>query len=154
MKIKHLHIIISLAVIVSACGSSSNEIDLVTGIASEDPLNFVWGFGFEGEEATSPGPTITVHKGEAFTINFKNETLYDDGRIDSNRHNFMIVADKDVNASAMVALWGAEVGGTRIMMGISRLGRAHRSPSSRKKLGNSIMFASLRGILLTECGVA
>lgn len=111
MKLKQFHIILFLSIIITACASSTNEIVLVSGIASEDPQNFVWGFGFEGEKATSPGPTITVRKGETVTITFKNEALYEDGRIDSNRHNFLIVADKDANSSAMVPLWGAEVGG-------------------------------------------
>ena len=111
MKLKHLLIFLSLLIIISACGPSTNEIVLVSGIASEDPLNFIWGFAFEGEAATSPGPTITVYKGQEVTITFKNEALYEDGRTDTNRHNFLIVADKDGNSSAMLPLWGAQVGG-------------------------------------------
>ena len=111
MKRKHFLVIFALSIIISACGSSTNEIVLVSGIASEDPTNFLYGFGFEGEKATSPGPTITVYKGETVTITFKNETHYEDGRTDTNRHNLVIVADKDINSSAMVPLWGAVVGG-------------------------------------------
>ncbi len=111
MKLKLFLVIFSLSIIVTACGSNTNEIVIVSGIASELPEDFAWGFRFEGEEATSPGPTITVHKGETVTITFKNEALFEDGRIDTNLHNFLIVADKDVNSSAMVPLWGATVGG-------------------------------------------
>jgi len=110
-KLKYILFTFILSMILTACGSGTNEIVLVSGIASEDPLNFVWGFGYEGEEATSPGPVITLTKGEEVTITFLNEALYEDGRTDTNRHNFMIVADKDANASAMEVLWGAEVGG-------------------------------------------
>ena len=94
-----------------ACGSGSGDIVLVSGIASEDPDNFIWAFGFEGEEATSPGPTITVRVGETVTITFKNETLREDGTTDSQRHNLIIVSDKDMNSSAMELLWEAQVGG-------------------------------------------
>ncbi len=111
MKVKLFLIVFSISIIITACGPSTNEIVLVSGIASEDPQNFLWGFAFEGEEATSPGPTITVYKGETVTITLKNEAHYEDGRIDSNRHNILIVADKDINSSAMVPLWGAVVGG-------------------------------------------
>lgn len=111
MKLKHFLIIFALSIVATACGSGTNEIVLVSGIASEDPLNFEWGFGFEGEKATSPGPTLTIYKGETVTLTFINEALYEDGRIDTNRHNFLVVADKDANASAMAPLWGAQVGG-------------------------------------------
>lgn len=104
--------LLTICLILSACGSTSEGIVIVSGIASEDPENFLNGFSFEGEDATSPGPTITVRKGETVTITFKNEGTFENGSPAYELHNFIIVADKDVNVSDMQPLWGAHVGGS------------------------------------------
>jgi len=95
-----------ICLLLFACSSASEGIVIVSGVVSEEPGNFAYGFSFEGEEATSPGPTIRVRKGETVTITFKNESYSYD------QHNFIIVADKDVNVSDMQPLWGAHVGGS------------------------------------------
>ncbi len=69
------------------------------------------GFGVEGEDITSPGPTIRVRKGETVTITFENAHYRETGSPFPEPHNFTIVADKDVPRLEMEPLWGAHVGG-------------------------------------------
>ncbi len=63
------------------------------------------GYALEGEDITSPGPTITVRVGEPVSITFKN---LDD--FIPEPHDFTIVADMDETALLRDAdpLWGAE----------------------------------------------
>jgi len=111
-RIRMISFLLVICFLLSACGSASEGIVIVSGVATEDPENFAYGFSFEGEEVTSPGPTITVRKGETVTITFKNETSFENGNPAYGPHNFTIVADKDVNVSDMQPLWGAHVGGS------------------------------------------
>ncbi len=64
------------------------------------------GFALEGEDITSPGPTITVRAGEPVTITFK---VADE--IVPEPHDFFIVAEKDypevLLAKLEGPLWGA-----------------------------------------------
>lgn len=69
------------------------------------------GFAVESEEATSPGPTIRVRKGETVTITFENAHYLEDGRPFGAQHNLFVVADKDVSWIEMEPLWGGHVGG-------------------------------------------
>jgi len=65
------------------------------------------GYALEGEDITSPGPTITVRVGEPVTITFKNA---DDYQVEP--HDFTIVAEMDETALLtkldVDPLWGAE----------------------------------------------
>ncbi len=64
------------------------------------------GFALEGEEITSPGPTITVRVGEPVTIAFKNVHDFPEP------HDFTIVAEMDnlalLTKLLVDPLWGAE----------------------------------------------
>ncbi len=64
------------------------------------------GFALEGEEITSPGPTITVRVGEPVTITFKNAHDFPEP------HDFTIVAEMDnlalLTKLLVDPLWGAE----------------------------------------------
>ena len=90
--------------------SADEELVLVAGF-TDDPEDVLAGYAAEGEEITSPGPTIRVRKGETVTITFEN-AHYFDGRPFLEPHNFTVVADKDVPVGDMVSLWGANVGGS------------------------------------------
>jgi plastocyanin len=61
------------------------------------------GFGFEGEDIVSPGPTIVVKAGQPVTITFEN--VHEGFPVE---HNFVIVAEKDKYADRADPLWGAE----------------------------------------------
>ncbi len=110
-RLRRISLLSFVCLLLVACGSASEELVLVSGFASEDPANIVWGFAFEGGGASSPGPTIRVRKGETVTITFKNATFFMDGSPNYDRHNFVVVADKDANSSDMELMWGARVGG-------------------------------------------
>ena len=64
------------------------------------------GFALEGEDITSPGPTITVRAGEPVTITFKNVHDFPEP------HDFVIVAEMDnlalLSKPLVDPLWGAE----------------------------------------------
>ena len=70
-----------------------------------------FGFGFEGEDITTPGPTIRVRKGETVTITFENAHFRVGGRPFGAPHNFTVLADKDGRVREREPLWGAHVGG-------------------------------------------
>ena len=89
--------------------SAGEELVLVYGCC--DAVNDIAGYGVEGEEITSPGPTIRVRQGETVTITFENAHFRDDGTPFLEGHNFTVVADKDVPLYTMEPLWGAHVGG-------------------------------------------
>ncbi len=91
--------------------SSDEELVLTAGMDRDDPLDLFLFFGVEGEENSSPGPTIKVRKGETVTITFENMHFFLDGSPGGN-HNFVIVADKDIGWNKMEPLWGAYVGGS------------------------------------------
>ena len=79
----------------------STEAPVMFTVIGENTLGAVRSaFAFEGEDLDSPGPTITVRAGQPVTITLKNtgESLPAD-------HNFVIVAEKSVEADP---LWGAE----------------------------------------------
>ncbi len=100
-----------LALSAAGCGgdSAGEELVLVAGFPPGDTSKA--GFAVEGEDITSPGPTIRVRKGETVTITFENAHYYEDGRPFSESHNFTVVEDKDVPVLQMEPLWGAHVGG-------------------------------------------
>lgn len=91
-------------VLVSGLGGCSNsgeaddrELVLVAGQPSEGfgrrSVDDSVGFGFEGEEITAPGPTISVKAGEPVTITLKNDHYRND--IPFNQpHDFAVVADE------------------------------------------------------------
>jgi FtsP/CotA-like multicopper oxidase with cupredoxin domain len=90
--------------------SAGEELVLVAGMLT-DSSGWQAGFRVDGEEITSPGPTIRMRKGETVTITFENAHYLEDGRPFGAPHNFFIVADKDVHWMGMEPLWGAHVGG-------------------------------------------
>ena len=89
--------------------SAGEELVLVAGFVGDPPIG--GGFAVEGEEITSPGPTIRVRKGETVTITFENAHYREIGTPFPEPHNFTVVADKDVSVFEMEPLWGAHVGG-------------------------------------------
>ena len=91
--------------------SAGEELVLVAGLLN-DGSSWLAGLAVEGEEITSPGPTIKVRRGETVTITFDNEVYLEDGRPFGAPHNFTVVADKDVPWTQMEPLWGAHVGGS------------------------------------------
>ncbi len=97
--------------------SAGEELVLVAGLPPGDTRE-VTGFGVEGEDITSPGPTIRVRKGETVTITFENAHYYEDGRPFQSSHNFTVVEDKDVPVLQMEPLWGAHVGGSFQGLGV------------------------------------
>jgi uncharacterized cupredoxin-like copper-binding protein len=108
-----LILIFALSLVVAACGGgdsdTTKELVLVAGFPPGDTTKT--GFGVEGEDITSPGPTIRVRKGETVTITFENAHYLVDGRPFPEPHNFTVVEDKDVPEFEMELLWGAHVGG-------------------------------------------
>ena len=91
--------------------SAGEELVLVYGAGfTDDPEDILAGYAAEGEEISSPGPTIRVRKGETVTITFEN-AHYFDGEPFPEKHNFAVVTDKDVPVHEMEPLWGAHVGG-------------------------------------------
>jgi len=83
---------------------ASADIVLITGEAPQGFDN--GGFGFEGEEISSPGPTITVPAGESLTPVLRNVS-------DENiPHDFVVVGVRDRTASEPLAstdpLWGSQ----------------------------------------------
>ena len=108
MRLKTATVAALLVMAAAACGNGAAE-ELVL-VAGELDLRTT-GFAVEGEEITSPGPTIEVRKGETVTITFENAHYYEDGRPFTEPHNFTVVEDKDVSLLAMEPLWGAHVGG-------------------------------------------
>ncbi len=108
-----LILIFGLSLVVAACGGgdsdTTKELVLVAGFPPGDTTKT--GFGVEGEDITSPGPTIRVRKGETVTITFENAHYYEDGRPFTEGHNFNVVEDKDVSTLLMEPLWGAHLGG-------------------------------------------
>ena len=106
---------LALLLILAACGDglSTGEVELVVvaGVILDSGVARGGGFAVEGEDITSPGPTITVRKGETVTITFENAHFRPGGRPFGEPHNFTVVADKDVRVGDMEPLWGAHVGG-------------------------------------------
>ena len=92
--------------------SDGEELTLLAGMSPDDGSGWQAGYAVEGEETTSPGPTIIVHKGDTVTINFENAHLKEDGSPFGVEHNFTVVPDKDINWMDMVPLWDAHVGGS------------------------------------------
>jgi plastocyanin len=90
--------------------SDGEELVLIAGRLDVDS-GWQAGLGVEGEEITSPGPTITVNQGATVTITFENNHYLEDGRPFGVPHNIFIVSDKDVSFISMEPLWGAHVGG-------------------------------------------
>ena len=96
--------IFSLAfLLMAACSSLAEEqVHSVIGggIFTEGDRFTAVGFGFEGEDVVSPGPSITVRVREPVTITFENVDDYS-----GVPHDFVIVADKN---RSPVPLWGAQ----------------------------------------------
>ncbi len=111
MRLKTVTVAALLVMVAAACGNgAADELVLVAGFVPGSIRTI--GFAFEGEEITSPGPTIEVRKGETVTITFENAHYYEDGRAFSESHNLTVVEDKDLHpVSQMEPLWGAQVGG-------------------------------------------
>ncbi len=94
----------------SALGGEPAEFVVIGGVTipdNEEGSGRKPGFALEGEEITSPGPTITVPVGELVTIAVKN---VDDHQ--GEPHDFTIVAEMD-NLALLTKLlvdprWGAE----------------------------------------------
>jgi len=108
-----LILIFALSLVGAACGGgdsdTTKELVLVAGFPLGDTSK--GGFGVEGEDITSPGPTIRVRKGETVTITFENAHYLESGRPFGEPHNFTVVEDKDEFLSLLEPLWGAHVGG-------------------------------------------
>ncbi len=92
--------------------ADGEELVLVAGWAG-DPSDRLGGYAVEGEEITSPGPTIRVREGDTVTITFENAHFWEDGRPFGEPHNITIVRDKDESVWEMQPLWDANVGGYR-----------------------------------------
>lgn len=92
--------------------SAGEELSLHAGMFPDDGSGWQAGYAAEGEEITSPGPTIIVRKGDTVTINFENAHVKEDGSPFGVEHNFTIVLDKDINWMNMEPLWDAHVGGS------------------------------------------
>ena len=89
--------------------SAGEELVLVAGFPPG--VTTKAGFGVEGEDITSPGPTIRMRKGETVTITFENAHYLEGGSPFPEPHNFTVVEDKDVPVFEMEPLWSAHVGG-------------------------------------------
>lgn len=70
-----------------------------TIIAGEIELSGPYGFAFKGDKISSPGPTITVRKGDRVTITFTVG-----GKL---AHTFAVTTEKTYTATP---LWGAKIG--------------------------------------------
>ena len=118
MRLKTVTVAALLVMVAAACGDgAADELVLVAGFPPDSILKI--GFAFEGEEITSPGPTIEVRKGETVTITFENAHYYEDGRPFGESHNLTVVEDKDVRPEfQMEPLWGAQVGGSFQGLGV------------------------------------
>ena len=82
---------------------------LIAGIVvPEEGAPMEAGYAFEGEEVTSPGPTITARSGQQVTITLENMEDYV-----REPHNFVIVAEKGFGLAD--PLWGAET--ERLVLG-------------------------------------
>jgi FtsP/CotA-like multicopper oxidase with cupredoxin domain len=88
-----------LAISASGCsssGSADGEVVLVAGQPSEGyrdrTVDDSVGFGFDGDQPTTPGPTIRVKAGEPVTITLRNEHYRNDAPF-SEPHNFVVVTD-------------------------------------------------------------
>ena len=103
-----------VAAVAAACGSSEPTstpaayVVIPGQVILEEGAPTTVGFALEGEDITSPGPTITVGAGEPVTITLKN--VHDV----PTPHDFVIVAEIDwdnlalLNKSLVDPLWGAE----------------------------------------------
>ncbi len=101
-----------VAAIAAACGASeptpTPAAHVVIGgdVIPEEGAPTEAGFALEGEDITSPGPTITVRAGEPVTITFKNVHDFPEP------HDFVIVAEMDnlalLSKPLVDPLWGAE----------------------------------------------
>ncbi len=95
--------------LLAGCGEPA-EFVVIGGavIAYEDPDKRA-GYALEGEDITSPGPSITVRVGEPVTITFKNVHDFPEP------HDFTIVAEMDnlalLSKLLVDPLWGAETEG-------------------------------------------
>jgi uncharacterized cupredoxin-like copper-binding protein len=76
---------------------ASADMVLITGSAPQGFDN--GGFGFEGQEISSPGPTIRVSAGETLTLVLRNVSE------EFLPHDFTVVGEKDESAEP---LWGAQ----------------------------------------------
>ncbi len=104
--------LVSVLLIAAACGASeptpTPAAHVVIGgeTIPEEGSPIKPGFALEGEDITSPGPTITVRAGEPVTITFKNVHDFPDP------HDFVIVAEMDnlalLSKLLVDPLWGAE----------------------------------------------
>jgi FtsP/CotA-like multicopper oxidase with cupredoxin domain len=92
--------------------SDGEELVLHAGMFPDDGSGWQAGYAAEGEETTSPGPTIIVQKGDSVTITFENAHYKEDGTPFGVEHNFTIVPDKEISWMDMEPLWDAHVGGS------------------------------------------
>jgi len=79
--------------LIAGCGEPTEpaEFVVIAGILiPEEGPPTQGGYGLEGEDITSPGPTITARAGQLVTITFKN--MEDHVR---EPHNFVVAAEKD-----------------------------------------------------------
>lgn len=77
------------------------DLVLITGETRENLE--LGGFGFDGEEILSPGPTIRVSAGEPVTLVLENIHGYVDNELIP--HDFTVIGEKDESAAP---LWGAQ----------------------------------------------
>jgi len=95
----------------SALGGEPAELVVIGGVTipEEGALNIIKpGFALEGEDITSPGPTITVRAGQAVTITFKNLHDLNEPHF-TEPHDFTIVAEMgNFVLGTKDGLWGAE----------------------------------------------
>jgi plastocyanin len=80
---------------------ASADLVLITGETTENLE--LGGFAFEGEEISSPGPTIRLASGDEVALVLQNVHGYVDD--ESIPHNFTVVGEMDESAEP---LWGAQ----------------------------------------------
>lgn len=105
-------------VLLAGCGGEASEpsgsptaqvLAIVSGETRADGEK--GGYALEGEEISSnPGPTIRVKAGRPVEVSFDN--VHGAFHGESIPHDFVVVADKDIEAAAPLspgdALWGAQ----------------------------------------------
>ncbi len=96
-----------LLFLLAGCGGEPTELVVIGGVTvPEEGSRIKPGFALEGEDITSPGPTIRVRAGEPVTITFKNVHDFPEP------HDFTIVAEMDnlalLTKLLVDPLWGAE----------------------------------------------